>query len=45
MNKGVSCWFHNFSTYSEEVIENNFFMKIHLNETNYNGIWAHSSYC
>jgi hypothetical protein len=45
MNKGVSSWFHNVSTYSEEAIENNFFMKIHLNETNYNGIWAHSWYC
>jgi hypothetical protein len=41
MNKGVSSWFHNVSTYSEEVIENKNFMKIHLNKTNYNGIWAH----
>jgi hypothetical protein len=37
MKKGVSSWFHNVSTYNEEVIENKIFMKIHLNETNYNG--------
>ncbi len=45
MNKGVSSWFHNVSTYSEEVIENNFFIEIHLNKKNYNGIWAHFWYC
>ncbi len=45
MNKGVSSWFHNVSTYSDKVIENKIFMKIHLNEINYNGIWAHSWYC
>ncbi len=44
MNKGVSSWFHNVSIYSEKVIENKNFMKIHLNETNYNGIWAHFWY-
>jgi hypothetical protein len=27
MNKGVSNWFHNVLTYSEEVIENNFFIE------------------
>jgi hypothetical protein len=42
MNKGVSSWFHNVSTYNEEVIEN---LKIHLNQKIYNGIWAHSWYC
>jgi hypothetical protein len=41
MNKGVSSWFHNVSTYNEEVTENKKFMKIHLNEKIYNGIWAH----
>jgi hypothetical protein len=41
MNKGVSSWFHNVSTYSEEAIENKIFMKSHLNETNYNGIFPH----
>jgi len=45
MNKNVSSWFHNVSTYSEKVIENKNFMKIHLNETIYNEIWAHSWYC
>jgi len=45
MNKSVSSWFHNVSTYSEEVFENKNFMKIHLNEANYNGIWAHFWYC
>ncbi len=46
MNNGVSSWFHNVSTYSAKVIENNFFkFKIHLNKKNYNGIWAHSWYC
>ncbi len=45
MNKIVSSWFHNVSTYSEEVFENKNFMKIHLNETNYNEIWAHFWYC
>jgi hypothetical protein len=35
----------NVSTYSEEVFENKNFMKIHLNEANYNGIWAHFWYC
>jgi hypothetical protein len=45
MNKGVSSWFHNVSTYSEEGIKNKIFMKIHLNEKNYNAIWAHSWYC
>ncbi len=32
MNKGVSSWFHNVSTYSEEIIETNFSLKIHLNK-------------
>jgi len=27
MNMGVSSWFHNVSTYSEEVIENKFFIE------------------
>jgi hypothetical protein len=27
MNKGVSSWFHNASTYSEKVIENNVFIE------------------
>jgi hypothetical protein len=27
MNKGVLSWFHNVSTYSEKVIENNFFIE------------------
>ncbi len=27
MNKGVLSWFHNVSTYSEEVIENKFFIE------------------
>jgi hypothetical protein len=27
MNKGVSSWFHNVSTYSEKVIENNVFIE------------------
>jgi hypothetical protein len=27
MNKGVSSWFHNVSTYSEEVIENKIFIE------------------
>jgi hypothetical protein len=27
MNKGVSSWFQNVSTYSEEVIENIFFIE------------------
>jgi len=27
MNKGVSSWFHNVSTFSEEIIENNFFVE------------------
>ncbi len=27
MNEGVSSWFHNVSTFSEEVIENNFFIE------------------
>jgi hypothetical protein len=27
MNKGVSSWFHNVSTYSEEIIENIFFIE------------------
>jgi len=44
MNKGVSSWFHNVSTYNEGS-ENKIFMKIHLNEINHNGIWAHSWYC
>jgi len=44
MNKSVSSWFHNVSTFSEEFIEKKFFMKIHLNQTNYNGIWAHFWY-
>ncbi len=45
MNKGVSSLFHYVSTYSEEIIENKIFMKVHFNETNYNGIWAHFWYC
>jgi hypothetical protein len=45
MNKGVSSWFHVVSTYSEEVTENKFLLKIHLNKYIYNGIWAHSWYC
>ncbi len=44
MNKGVSSWLHNVSPYSEEVIENKLFFKFHLNEIDYNGIWAHSWY-
>ncbi len=27
MNKGVSNWFHNVSTYNEEVIENKIFIE------------------
>jgi hypothetical protein len=45
MNKGVSSWFHNVSTCSEEVIEKKNSLKIHLNKKNYNGIWANSWYC
>jgi hypothetical protein len=37
MNKGVSSWFHNVSTYSEEVIEKKNSLKIHLN--NLDLIW------
>jgi hypothetical protein len=32
MNKGVSSWFHNVSICSEEVIENKFLLKNHLNK-------------
>jgi hypothetical protein len=32
MNKGVSSWFHNVSINNEEVIENKFLLKIHLNK-------------
>jgi hypothetical protein len=32
MNKGVSTWFYNVSTYNAEVIENYFSLKIHLNK-------------
>jgi len=27
MNKGVSSWFHNVSTYNEEIIENTIFIE------------------
>jgi len=42
MNKDVSSWFHNVSTYNEKVIENNFFIENSFKLKNYNGIWAHS---
>jgi hypothetical protein len=45
MSKGVSSWFHNVLTYNEEVIQNTFLLKFHLNKKNYNGICAHSWYC
>jgi hypothetical protein len=45
MNKGVSSWFHNVSTYNEEVIEKKKSLKIHSSKKHYNGIWAHSWYC
>jgi hypothetical protein len=32
MNKGVSTWFYNVSTYSAEIIENYFSFKIHSNK-------------
>jgi hypothetical protein len=44
MNKGVSSWFHNVSTYSKKVIENKIFIENSLKLKNYNGTWAHSWY-
>jgi len=32
MNKDVSSWFHNISTYNEEVIETIFSLKFHLSK-------------
>ncbi len=32
MNKGVSSLFHYVSTYTEEIIENKIFLKVHFNE-------------
>jgi len=31
MNKGVSSWFHNVSTYSEKLLKTKFSLKIHIN--------------
>jgi hypothetical protein len=45
MNNGVSSWFHNVSTQSEEVIEKKNSLKIHLSKNIYNGICAQSWYC
>jgi hypothetical protein len=45
MNKGVLNWFHNVSTFNEEVIENKFFIKNSFKSNIYNGIWAHPWYC